>query len=212
MAERHQRMLKKLAEMAMRLAEASEEEAMAEIVARKAEPAKPEPVRDPMLAFSRMARVVRQTVALESKLEKERKTEAGHNAWADYYCRYAMATFASNEQKRRVRRVVKREIERSTPWDSEREILTEHLSERLDDEGECVISPTTARPARSSPPCARNSASTRTGTSSDPRSRRSRRRSRRAFKACSTPIDGARVVRRREAATLPFGSATKPAR
>ena len=129
-------MLKKLAEMAMRLAEASEEEAMAEIAARKADPAKPEPVRDPMLGFSRMARVVRQTVALEAKLEKERKAESRHNAWADYYSRYTMAMFASNEQKRRVRKIVKKEIERNTPWPSEREILTEHLYERLDDEGD----------------------------------------------------------------------------
>src|SRR3984957_8499133 len=75
MEERHQRMLKKLAEMAMRLAEASEAEAVAEVAARRADPAKPEPVRDPMLGFSRMARVVRQTVALEAKLEKERKLE-----------------------------------------------------------------------------------------------------------------------------------------
>jgi len=136
MEERHQRMLKRLAEMAMNLAEASEEEAMAEIVARKADPARPEPKRDPMQAFSRMARTVRQTVALEAKLEKERKAESQGNEWADYYCRYAMATFASNEQKRRVRRVVKREIERSTHKDSDREILTEHLSEHLDDEGD----------------------------------------------------------------------------
>jgi len=136
MQERHQRMLKKLAEMAMELSEAAHEEAVAEIAARKADPAKPEPVRDPMLSFSRMARTVRQTVALESKLEKERKTEAQGNVWADYYCRYVLATVASDEQKRRVRRVVKREIERSAHRDSEREILTEHLSERLDDEGE----------------------------------------------------------------------------
>ena len=129
-------MLKKLAEMAMRLAEASEAEAMAEIAARKADPAKPEPVRDPMLGFSRMARVVRQTVALEAKLEKERKAESQRNAWADYYSCYTQAMFASNEQKRRVRKVVKKEIERSTHWDSEREILTEHLHERLDDENE----------------------------------------------------------------------------
>ena len=136
MAERHQRMLKKLAEMAMELSEAAHEEAVAEIAARKADPAEPEPVRDPMLSFSRMARVVRQTVALEAKLEKECRTESQGNVWADYYCRYAMATFASDEQKRRVRRVVKREIERSAHRDDEREILTEHLSERLDDEGE----------------------------------------------------------------------------
>ncbi len=136
MQERHQRMLKKLAEMAMDLAEAAHEEAMEEIAARKADPAKPEPVRDPMLGFSRMARTVRQTVALEAKLEKDRKAESQGNVWADYYCRYAMASFASDEQKRRVRRVVKREIERSAHRDSEREILTEHLAEHLDDDGD----------------------------------------------------------------------------
>ncbi len=122
--------------MAMELSKAAHEEAMEEIAARKADPAKPEPVRDPMLSFSRMARTVRQTVALEAKLEKERKAESQGNVWADYYCRYAMASFASNEQKRRVRRVVKREIERSAHRDSEREILTEHLAEHLDDDGD----------------------------------------------------------------------------
>jgi len=129
-------MLKKLAEMAMELSEAAHEEAMAEIAARKADPAKPEPARDPMLSFSRMARVVRQTVALEAKFEKERRTEAQGNVWADYYCRYAMATFASNEQKRRVRKLVEKEIERNALSPSDREDLTERLYERLEDDGD----------------------------------------------------------------------------
>jgi hypothetical protein len=136
MAERHQRMLTKLAEMAMELSEAAHEEAVAEIAARKADPAKPEPVRDPMLSFSRMARVVRQTVALEAKLEKDRKAESQGNVWADYYGRYAMATFASNEQKRRVRNLVKKEIERNALSPSDREDLTERLYERLEDDGD----------------------------------------------------------------------------
>src|SRR5271154_5130255 len=133
--ERHQRMLKKLAEMAMELSEAAHEEAMAEIAARKADPAKPEPARDPMLSFSRMARVVRQTVALEAKFEKERKAEAQGNEWADHYCRYAMATVASDEQKRRVRKLVEKEIERNALSPSDRADLTERLHERLEDDG-----------------------------------------------------------------------------
>ncbi len=136
MAERHQRMLKKLAEMAMELSEAAHEEAMTEVAARKADPAKPEPARDPMLSFSRMARVVRQTVALEAKLEKERKSESQGNVWADYYCRYAMASFASNEQKRRVRKLVEKEIERNAFPPNDRQDLTERLYERLEDDGD----------------------------------------------------------------------------
>jgi hypothetical protein len=38
-----------------------------------------------------------------------------------------MARFAANEQKRCVRTVVKKEIERNTPRDSDREDLTERL-------------------------------------------------------------------------------------
>ena len=44
--------------------------------------------------------------------------------------------FEENEKKRRVRKIVAKEIEHSTPWPSERESLSERLSERLDDEGD----------------------------------------------------------------------------
>jgi isochorismate synthase EntC len=137
MQERHQRMLKRLAEMAMELAEATQEAALEEIAARKADPARPEPARDPMLAFSRMAKVVRQTVALEQRIEKDRLKEARGESSADFWCSYANAVMSDRIAKQQVRKVVKAEIERVTAgWPVEREQLVDKLDERLYDEYE----------------------------------------------------------------------------
>jgi hypothetical protein len=72
-AERHGRVLQELTELGMNLARAVSAEATV------ADPAK---ANELALAFSRIARAVRQTLALEAKLAEERQAAAAAACWS----------------------------------------------------------------------------------------------------------------------------------
>ncbi len=114
--ERHLRVLQELAELGMTLARA--------VAARAAETAD----ADLGLAFTRIARAVRQTVALEAKLADDRETvRAGHAR------RLAQETAARGRRRKKlVKDAVERAIE--AEWQGETvEALLGDLYERLVD-------------------------------------------------------------------------------
>jgi hypothetical protein len=134
MMERHQRVLRRLTDLAMQLAEKAQEKALARITAEPADPeAAPAPGQsDPLLGFARIARTVRQTVMLEAKLEKERKKQVEFEERAQYTCDLAEVTLRESETKRQVARAVEQAIRAETPdWQTDGPLS--ELRERLDD-------------------------------------------------------------------------------
>jgi hypothetical protein len=131
MMERHQRVLRRLTDLAMQLAEKAQEKALARIAAEPE--ATPAPGQsDPLLGFSRIARTVRQTVMLEAKLEKERKKQVEFEERAQFTCDLAEVTLRENETKRQVARAVEQAIRAETPdWQADGPLS--ELRERLDD-------------------------------------------------------------------------------
>src|ERR1700733_6430266 len=105
MMERHQRILRRLADLAMQLAEAEQVRAFARM-AREPVPGEP----DPLLSFNRIAHTVRQTVMLEAKLEKERQKQADFEAEAQFTCDLAAVTLREAEAKQQVARAVEQAI------------------------------------------------------------------------------------------------------
>src|SRR5687767_8630850 len=69
--ERQLAMLTRLAEIGMEIAEACGREAVAAPGAGEGAAQTPERLRDPGLAFARVARAVRMTIALQSRLAKD---------------------------------------------------------------------------------------------------------------------------------------------
>jgi hypothetical protein len=115
-AERHLRVLQELAELGMSLAR--------DVAARAAETADP----DLVLAFSRIARAVRQTVALEAKLADDRET-----ARADHARRLAQETAArGGRRKKFVEDAVERAIYAEAQGETAEDLLGD-LYERLQD-------------------------------------------------------------------------------
>jgi hypothetical protein len=131
--------LRELGELCMRLARLSAAKAEAALALADAEPA-PEPRRaiDPVLAFSRMARAVRMTVGLHSRIRRDLKLQAERRAASTAH-RAAEEAEALEDRRRtgNLRRAMTRFIvgtaieaeEREAP---ETERLLVDLDERLD--------------------------------------------------------------------------------
>jgi hypothetical protein len=118
-AERHGRVLQELTELGMNLARAVSAEATV------ADPAK---ANELALAFSRIARAVRQTLALAAKLAEERQATAAERVRRDDL---EAGTSALN-RRLRIERLVERAIDAEAS-DDEAEGLYDDLRERLED-------------------------------------------------------------------------------
>ena len=133
--ERHLRLLQELAEIGMEMARAVRGQAVAQAAERDANPAAPFAGGDLGLVFSRIARAVRQTLALEARLAEERlKARAEHaTQLAEHAARLAGEARAKTVRRRNdVRYYVAEAIEAETPEDDVEDLL-EELDERLDD-------------------------------------------------------------------------------
>jgi hypothetical protein len=116
-------MLTRLAEIGMEIAEAAGRRAQASLAA-EAEPAG----ADPGLAFTRVARAVRQTLALQSQLMKDLaavEREAGHVRFSE-----------AGARKRRMQRILGEAIHAEHGGDFEIRHLTRQVRERLGDPDE----------------------------------------------------------------------------
>jgi hypothetical protein len=131
-AERHLRLLQELAEIGMDIARAVRAEAVAEAGADE-----PAPSRfgraEPGLVFSRIARAVRQTLALEARLGEE----IGKARAEDERRRVNVAQLVQQQRQDDIRDFVAQAIEAEaveckTP-DSDVERLLDDLDERLED-------------------------------------------------------------------------------
>jgi len=124
--ERQLAMLQELAEIGMRLARALEAEALAP--AEEPRPPSPFGGGDLGLMFTRIARAVRQTVALENRVAADRGTaQAQHAAQLASEARTQLS-----RRKDKLRRIVEQAIE-AEAHGSEAEHLLIDLDERLDD-------------------------------------------------------------------------------
>ena len=124
--ERQLAMLQELAEIGMRLARALEAEALAP--AEEPRPPSPFGGGDLGLMFTRIARAVRQTVALETRVAADRGTaQARHAAQLAGEARSQLS-----RRKDKLRRIVEQAIE-AEAHGSEAEHLLIDLDERLDD-------------------------------------------------------------------------------
>ena len=121
-AERHLRVLQELADIGMELARAVKAQAL-------------DPQADPAaaaelgLTFSRIARAVRQTVALEARLDRDRQTAAAERAER----RVRQARDRALQNKARVRDLVERAIDAGASDAATAEDLLLDLDERLED-------------------------------------------------------------------------------
>jgi hypothetical protein len=119
--ERRLRILQELAEIGMELARALRTQALA----AKADPAA---AVDLGLSFSRIARAVRQTVALEARLEQDRQAAAAERAE-----RQARDTREqADKHKARIRDLVERAIDAEASGGAAEDLLGD-LDERLED-------------------------------------------------------------------------------
>jgi hypothetical protein len=133
-AERHLRLLQELAEIGMDIARAVRAEAVAEADAGEAAPSRFGRA-EPGLVFSRIARAVRQTLALEARFAEEigkARAEAERR-------RVNVAQLVLQQRQEDIRDFVAQAIEaeaeaRQTP-DSDVERLLDDLDERLEDGG-----------------------------------------------------------------------------
>lgn len=119
--ERRLRILQELAEIGMNLAR----KVQARALAPEADPAV---VGDLVLCFSRIARTVRQTIALEARLERDRQADATSRAER----RARDARFRAHRHKTRVRELVERAIDAEASGDAAENLLGD-LNERLED-------------------------------------------------------------------------------
>ena len=119
--ERHLRLLQELAEIGMDLAR--------EVGRRALDQATEGPsAADLALTFSRIARAVRQTVALEARLAEDRRKDHAERATLGVSDRWRSA-----RRKRQVRQIVGEIIETETATDFEADRLFEERDERLED-------------------------------------------------------------------------------
>ena len=149
--ERHLTMLRELAAMGMDLARAVHRQGMAED--KPAEPATEQPAAQATLAFSRVAKTVRQCLALEARVaDQQIRRERGEIDEVGELVKQAK-TYQLAKKKRRVRRAVTEAIEAEKEagvlYPSDAEKLFDDLGERLEDErliddlqdlpvGECI--------------------------------------------------------------------------
>jgi hypothetical protein len=120
-AERRLRILQELAEIGMDLARAVRTRALA----ARADPAA---AVDLGLSFSRIARAVRQTVALEARLDQDRQAAAAERAER----RVRDAREHAYEHKARIRSLVERAIDAEASGEAAEDLLSD-LDERLED-------------------------------------------------------------------------------
>jgi hypothetical protein len=137
--ERHLRMLEELAEIGMDLARAVRRQALEQAAdepagaADRADPIERIGGGDLGLIFSRIARAVRQTVALEARIEEERRARE-QRAEAEQAQRAAVI---EQDRKRRRKTQVKRAVEQVIEAEAdggEVEDLLAYLDERLEDD------------------------------------------------------------------------------
>ena len=150
--ERHLAMLQELAAMAMDLARAVHRQAVASAEPTSEQPA-PKPAADSALAFSRIAKTVRQCLALEARVaDQDRRRQLGEIGGVGELVGQAKA-YRFGEKKRQVKRAVAQTIEAEAAASaisrSDAEILIDRLDARLEDElmaedlehrpvGECI--------------------------------------------------------------------------
>ena len=120
-AERHMRMLAELAEIGMDLAREVRRQALDQSGAAPS-------AADLALTFSRIARAVRQTVALESKLADETRSGSAGRPALDVSDRWRSA-----RRKRQVRTIVGEIIEAECDTDFQADRLFKERDERLGD-------------------------------------------------------------------------------
>lgn len=120
-AERRLRILQELAEIGMDLARAVRTRALAA-------DADPSAAVDLGLSFSRIARAVRQTVALEARLEQDRQAAAAERA--ERQARDAREQ--ADKHKARIRGLVERAIDAEASGEAAEDLLGD-LDERLED-------------------------------------------------------------------------------
>jgi len=120
MAERHGRILAELAELGLGLARELQAQALAaETPAERAEAA---------LAFQRVGRAVRQSIALEAKLERDRVRDARAEAEA----RDRLRETRTAERRREARLAVEKVIWRTVDSERRAEALRDGLTERIE--------------------------------------------------------------------------------
>jgi hypothetical protein len=120
-AERRLRILQELAEIGMDLARAVQRRALAAN-------ADPSAAVDLALSLSRIARAVRQTVALEAKLDQDRHAAAAARAER----RTRDARLQAHQHKTRIRARVERAIDAEASGEAAEDLLCD-LNERLED-------------------------------------------------------------------------------
>jgi hypothetical protein len=130
-AERHSRVLKRLIEIGMELAETVRTQALAPSAGKESAPAcgseaqagaAPPGGSESLLAFWRITRAVRQTVALEAKLTRDGEERA-----------VAAARERHQQQKMKVKRAVKRVIKKADRGPFKTADWLDDLRERLED-------------------------------------------------------------------------------
>jgi hypothetical protein len=135
--ERHLDMLQELARMGMELARAVHRQGVAPAEQASEQPA-PEPAAEAALAFSRIAKTVRQCLALEARVaDQQRRRELGEIDQAGELLKQSRS-YLLGAKRRQVKRAVADAIESEAesggiyPSDAER--LFDRLDERIEDE------------------------------------------------------------------------------
>lgn len=119
-------MLEELAELGMELARALKVQALAALEPEGAEAAAKVTPGDPVLMFTRVARAVRQTLALETRLSAPQPDlDAEADAWREE------AMFARRRRKEDIRGIAETILETQAP-PAGRELLREALDARLE--------------------------------------------------------------------------------
>ena len=144
LAQRHQRIVQSLTDMALELAEAARAQALDEIAEARARKeaavtpviaGKATPGADAMLAFARMSRAARQAMALEARLEQEQLQRAERRAAADTVVASAAEEESRYQAERQLKRTVEQALETQVAASDARQ-LREDVRERLDDPDE----------------------------------------------------------------------------
>jgi hypothetical protein len=132
-AERNLRTLDELGEIGMRLVRAVEQQAMAQAVPEQVGALGQMSGGDLALAYSRLARAVRQTLALKAKLVEDRRTR-DHKEAADQAQRAATIARARKErQKNKAKRIIEEAIDAEPRDPSDYENLLADLDDALED-------------------------------------------------------------------------------
>ena len=136
--ERHLHMLAELGALGMDLARALHRQAMRAVAEMPAEPpadAPANPPADPALQFARVARAVRQIVALEARLAEDRDTRQERRQAAQARQAADAAQDATDCRKRQIRRRIRPAFKAGCVGRDAQRLLRD-LEERLDDDAE----------------------------------------------------------------------------